>query len=303
MRGLDIDIEYICEFVVLAETCNYMEAADRLFVSQSALSRHIKAIEEELKVQLFDRSTRKVSLAPFGSLFLPYARQIASTRYAYEAAIAGALKAEHGNIRLGTIPVMSQHGITDLIMRFRQENPGFSMDIIEGDSLELTRMLRSGQCDLAFLREGETNTSEFNIVHHDTDQLTAFLHRDHPFAGSPFIRIEHLRNEPLMLLSKNTFMYSLCMEACKRAGFTPNVVLTTHRASNMLDLVRKKMGIALLTRRPTLPLLTDDIVAIDIEPRIITNINLAYPKNQTLSMGASRFINMVNMRAACGGAR
>ena len=298
LRGLDIDIEYICEFVVLAETCNYMEAADRLFVSQSALSRHIKAIEEELKVQLFDRSTRKVSLSPFGSLFLPYARQIASTRYAYEAAIAGALKAEHGNIRLGTIPVMSQYGITDLIMRFRQENPGFSMDIIEGDSLELTRMLRSGQCDLAFLREGETNTSEFNIVHHDTDQLTAFLHRDHPFAGSPFIRIEHLRNEPLMLLSKNTFMYSLCMDACKNAGFVPNVVLTTHRASNMLDLVRKKMGIALLTKRPTLPLLTKDIVAIDIEPRIITNINLAYPKNQTLSVGARRFINMVNTRTA-----
>lgn len=293
-----MEIEYTCEFVVLAETCNYMEAADRLFVSQSALSRHIKALEEELKVQLFDRSTRKVSLSPFGSLFLPYARQIASTRYAYEAAIAGALKAEHGNIRLGTIPVMSQYGITDLIMRFRQENPGFSMDIIEGDTLELTRMLRSDQCDLAFLREGETNTSEFNIVHHDTDQLTAFLHRDHPFASSPFIRIEHLRNEPLMLLSKNTFMYSLCMEACKSAGFTPNVVLTTHRASNMLDLVRKKMGIALLTKRPTLPLLTDDIVAIDIEPRIITNINLAYPKNQTLSVGARRFINLVNTRTA-----
>lgn len=66
-----MEIEYICEFVVLAETCNYMEAADRLFVSQSALSRHIKALEEDLQVQLFDRSTRKVSLSPFGSLFLP----------------------------------------------------------------------------------------------------------------------------------------------------------------------------------------------------------------------------------------
>ena len=187
-----MEIEYICEFVVLAETCNYMEAADRLFVSQSALSRHIKALEEELHVQLFDRSTRKVSLSPFGSLFLSYARQIASTRYAYEAAISGALKAEHGNIRIGSIPVMSQYRITDLIMRFRQENPGFSMDIIEGDTLELTRMLRSGQCDLAFLREGETNTGEFNIIHHDTDQLTAFMHRDHPFADRQFIRIELL---------------------------------------------------------------------------------------------------------------
>lgn len=60
----------------------------------------------------------------------------------------------------------------------------------------------------------------------------------------------------------------------------------------------KRVGIALLTRRPTLPLLTEDIVAIDIEPRIITNINLSYPKNQTLSVGARRFINLVNTHTA-----
>lgn len=159
-------------------------------------------------------------------------------------------------------------------------------------------MLRSGQCNLAFLREGETNTGDLSTIRHDADQLTAFMHRDHPFAGRQFICIEYLKNEPLMLLSKNTFMYSLCMDACKNAGFVPNVVLTTHRASDMLDLVRKKMGIALLTRRPTLPLLTEDIVAIDIEPRIITSINLACPKNQTLSVGARRFINLVNTRTA-----
>ena len=169
-----MEIEYTCEFVVLAETCNYMEAADRLFVSQSALSRHIKTLEEELKVQLFDRSTRKVSLSPFGSLFLPYARQIASTRYAYEAAIAGALKAEHGNIRLGTIPVMSQYGITDLIMRFRQENPGFSMDIIEGDTLDVTSNSETGDVEekLPVTTEGKDLTIAFN-VRYITDVLKA----------------------------------------------------------------------------------------------------------------------------------
>ena len=291
-----MEIEYICEFVVLAETCNYMEAADQLFISQSALSRHIKALEDELRVQLFDRTTHKVFLSSFGHLFLPFAKQIAATRYEYETAIGNALNAEHGNIRIGSIPVMSQYHITDLVMRFREENPGFSLDIIEGDSTELVRMLRSGQCNLAFLREGEEDTNEFNTIHYDSDVLTAFVHKDHPFARREFIRIEHLKNEPLMLLSKNTFMYSLCLGACHRAGFEPTVVLTTHRASNMLDFVRKKMGVALLTKRPTLPILTDDIAVVDIEPRIITNINLAYPKNQPLSVGARRFVNLLTSR-------
>ncbi|MGN1368834.1 MAG: LysR family transcriptional regulator, partial [Aristaeellaceae bacterium] len=196
-----MDIEYICEFVILSETCNYMEAADQLFISQSALSRHIKTLEESLGVQLLDRSTRKVSLSRFGMLFLPYARQILATRYEYETAISTALKAAHGNIRIGAIPVMSHYHITDLILRFQKENPGISLDLIEGDTTDLTRMLRSGQCDIAFVREGEDSTDEFNIIHHDTDQLAAFLRKDHPFASRQFIRIEHLRTEPLMLLS------------------------------------------------------------------------------------------------------
>lgn len=196
-----MDINYICEFSVLAETCSYMEAADQLFISQSALSRHIKSLEEELGVQLFDRSTWKVSLSRYGAVFLPFARQIAATRYEYETALAAAQNACHGNIRIGTIPVMSHYQITDLLAEFQKNNVGFTLD----------------------------------------------------------------------------------------------VVLTTRRAANMLDLVRKGMGIALLSRRPTIPLMTDDIAAIDIEPRIITNINLAYPKNHQLSEGVKQFIRLVNI--------
>lgn len=288
-----MEIGYIGEFVILAETCNYMEAADQLFISQSSLSRHTKALEEELGVSLFDRSTRKVSLTSFGALLLPYAQRIAATRYEFDAALKNALNAEHGNIRIGTIPVMAQYQITDLISRFRKENPSFSLDIIEGDSLQLTKQLRSGQCDLAFLREGDMGDDEFNKIHYTTDTLCAFMSKNHPFAKRDFVRIEHLRNEPLMLLGKDTFMYSLCVKACTNAGFTPNVVLTNHRAANLLDLARKEVGIALLTKRPALPLVTDDLVSVEIEPRIITNINLAFPKDRPLSAGAKRFIGMV----------
>ena len=129
-----MDLNYIREFVVLANTCNYMEAAEQLFISQSALSRHIKNLEEELGVSLFDRSTRSVTLNAFGMLFLPYARQMAALHHEYATALGNALNAEHGNIRIGSIPMMSHYGITDVMVRFRKENPRFTLDVIEGDS-------------------------------------------------------------------------------------------------------------------------------------------------------------------------
>ncbi|MDO4483961.1 MAG: LysR family transcriptional regulator substrate-binding protein [Clostridia bacterium] len=85
------------------------------------------------------------------------------------------------------------------------------------------------------------------------------------------------------------------MDAYKKAGFEPRVVLTMHRADNMLDLCRKGMGIVLLNKAPILPMLTEDLVAVDIEPRIITHINLAYPKNKQLNIGARRLMEMVRV--------
>lgn len=60
-----MEIDYIREFVTLADVGNYMEAADILFISQSTLSRHIKSIEEDLGAPLFDRTTRKVVINEF----------------------------------------------------------------------------------------------------------------------------------------------------------------------------------------------------------------------------------------------
>ncbi len=290
-----MEISYICEFVTLAETCNYMEAADQLFISQSALSRHIKTLEDDLGVQLFDRTTRKVSLSEFGSLFLPFARQIATIRYEYEATISAAKMAEHDHIRIGSIPTMINYHITDLLANFQKSNPGISMDVFEGDTLELTKMLRSGQCDLAFLRQTEESAEDLNMLPFQGDQIVAIMSRKHPFASRSYIRTEQLKNEPLILLSRNTYMYSLCVNTCKKAGFEPHIMLTMHRADNMLDFVRKGMGIALLNRGPTESMLTDDLVAIDIEPRIFTHVALAYPKGKQLNAGAKRFINMIQI--------
>lgn len=288
-----MDLNYIREFVVLANTCNYMEAAEQLFISQSALSRHIKNLEEELGVSLFDRSTRSVTLNAFGMLFLPYARQMAALHHEYATALGNALNAEHGNIRIGSIPTMSHYGITDVMVRFRKENPRFTLDVIEGDFNQLTKMLRSNQCSLAFIREWDDLDNEFNKVRFTTDNLGAFLPKSHPLAREKVLHLDQLKGEPLILLGKDTFMYSLCMQSCKNAGFVPNVVFTGYRAENIVDLVCKGMGIALLTKKPTRPLMNDALVVLDIEPRIVTPISLAYSKTHPLDVGSKHFLELV----------
>ena len=89
-----MEINYLREFVVLAQTGNFMEAADLLYCSQSTLSKHIQNMETELGVPLFDRTTRKVALSKFGQLLLPYAKQIAELQDTYTAILQSGLSTD-----------------------------------------------------------------------------------------------------------------------------------------------------------------------------------------------------------------
>ena len=86
-----MEINYLRELVVLAQMGNFLEAADALYIAQSTLSKHIKKIESELGVPLFDRTTRKVSISKYGQLFLPYAKQIAEIQDQYTIALQNSL--------------------------------------------------------------------------------------------------------------------------------------------------------------------------------------------------------------------
>lgn len=288
-----MDIDYLREFVVLSETGNFLEAADQLFISQSALSRHIKSLEDELGVAVFDRTTRRVVLNQYGRLLLPYAKEIDRIHYEYTTAFYNELNGEHGNVRVGAIPVMAQYHITDVLARFQKENANFSMDVIEADSLQLVKMLRSNQCDFAFLREWDDSDNEFNKIPFTTDNMAALMPLDHPLAKEESLQLGQLYRDPLLLLARDTFMYSLCVQKCREAGFEPHIAFTGHRAENIVDLVSKGMGVALLMKKPVLYMERKDIAIVDVQPLISTTISLAYAKNTRMSSAAAHFLNLV----------
>lgn len=287
-----MDINYMKEFVVLAETGNFLEAADYLYMSQSSLSRHIKSIEEELGTTLFDRTTRKVSLNEYGKAFLPYAKQISQIQYEYTTELMNKIQTANEMLTIGAIPTMAHYHITNLISDYQVSHPDYTINIIENDSLSLINDLNQGKCDLAFIRESD-KVSHFNDlvrIPYTTDNMVAVLPASHPCAGQDSITLDEIKNENLLLLDQNTLMYALCLASCEKSGFTPKVKYTGHRAENMISLVSKGMGIALLTKRPAQYFLREDIAIVDIHPLINTKISLVYTQKHEISCPAKNFM-------------
>lgn len=291
-----MEVGYLKEFVVLAKTENYLEAAENLFISQSSLSKHIQALEKELDVTLFDRTTRKVSLNENGKVFLKYAQEMLTLQHQCQTALMNLKEAEEQNLAIGSIPIIAPYGITDLLLDFKQENVKINLSIIEGEAHQLKEKIRNGQCDLAFIRQisqaDEEVEEEFSVIHFTTDHLVAVLPCDHPLANETLLELNSLKNEDFLFLQPDSMMYKLSLEVCQEVGFTPNIVYTGQRAENIIDLVSKGMGLSLLMAKPISYINTQNVVRlVPVLPNVETEIVVYYKKDSLLSKAASHFLN------------
>ncbi len=279
-KGDRMDTTRCHEFVVLAQTCNYLQAADQLFISQSTLSKHIKSLERDLGVELFNRTTRHVQLTEHGRVFLPFARRIAAAAHDAGVALHDASDNERRVLQIGSIPVMVPYGITALLHGFEREHPNARLHIMEGEADQLKGMLRRRELDLAFIREWDGDESldsgdeEFATTFYTEDRLAAVLPAGHPLAIRSSVRLSELANEEFLLLPKGTVMNALIMDACAVEGFVPEVRYRGARAENILDLVSRGMGVSLLMRTPASYLARADVSIVDLDQPITTAIKL-----------------------------
>jgi len=288
-----MEIQYVREFLSLAETGSFFETAEQLFVTTSSLSRHIKALESEMGVTLFDRNTRKVTLNRYGKLFLPYAREFVRIDEECTRAFAADRHDRNSTITIGSIPMMRAYRITDLLAEYQFSNKTTELNVLEGDPFNLLPRLKEKEIDFAFLRDQGTLSEEFDKISFTEDHLCIVVPVNHPLAGRTVVGISDLKNEQLLMIGKDAFMYKLCTDLCRETGFEPMVRFTSHRAENLIDGVERGMGLAMLMRKPAALLISDRCKLIDVIPEVKTIISLVWLKNRKLLPHQKRFMELV----------
>lgn len=295
-----MNIAWFREFVVLADTCNYLEASEQLFISQSTLSKHIKALEDELGLTLFDRSTRKVRLSPTGQTLLPYARSISEAEFAFQVAARNQQENLHGKVVIDAIPTLPQYNITDIISEFQKLYPQYSINMLAAEQRNPEEDLRNGLCELAFIRRQQGHQPEADIEElpfFPRDDMVAVLPRNHPLAATPLVRLEQLRDEAFVTLEEDSELHRLFRGACQRAGFFPKIAFTCNEVGSILDLVTRGSGVALLmrghTNRPKAGNFQEEqpFLVRTLMPKTCTDLNLCYLHTRPLSPAAKAFLN------------
>lgn len=288
-----MDIDLLREFIMLAEVKNYMAAADSLFISQPTLSRHIKRLEDDLGMPLFDRNPRKVELTRAGEVFLPYARQMLDIQQEYRKAFQNIYMEDGSVLKIGTFPMMVAYGITDILQKFHKNNPDTSLIISEMKYHEMLNALDENQCDFVFARETGKAEDDFSRIAIGKDCLVAVLPKEHPLAKNKKVALSLLKEENLLLPVKDSSLYHLCVQVCRNAGFEPKISFMSRGTATAMDLVSRQMGVALLMKRPCQLEQQGQVALLEIEPGISAHISVIYRKRELMEPTAAKFLSLI----------
>lgn len=288
---------------MLSETLHYSQAAEKLYMTQSNLSKHIQAMEKELGAPLFVRSYHKLELTPFGRTMLPFAYDMMTIKGKYEAAAMTMLQGGSRVLRISTIPALPDYNITEKFLRFHEMHPDVKISVSEADSVVIRKELLEHQCDLAILRDSRDIPDASRVTDGEDmlrripfrrDSLVAVLPMGHPLAQEKHVSLQQLSGDRFVLIKEGSLPYQLCLSACKTAGFIPQVEFTSHNRDAMVDMVAKGSLTALLfsSHVENLRGRGRDFVALPIRPALYCDVFIACLKHETLPDYAQDFIRM-----------
>lgn len=152
-----MDINRLNEFITLATLLNYSKAANQLYLTQPALSRHIHDLEQTLGTQLFIRDTHNVHLTSVGEIFLKEAQEIIQ-RYNHALDLIKEVSSTStGELKIGFLGTASQSFLSDFVMGFTASHPQIKLSMTS-DALDiLVKQLNDGLTDLAFVTHVDKN--------------------------------------------------------------------------------------------------------------------------------------------------
>lgn len=233
--------------IAVAEELSFTRAAQRCGVVQSSLSHQLQALEREIGVELFARTSRRVEITPAGRAFLVHARASLETAQRAVSDAQSASGQVSGTLAIGMIPTLTTLDLPKALGAFHQQYPKVKTTLIEDGSDALMELVRMGQLDVAFVgldqRTAPQGVDYSTISRQDLHVVVAATHR---LAGRKQLRLKDLARDPFVDFPRNSSGRIPTDQAFTASGVTRDVVFEAANIEVMLGLVSESLVITML---------------------------------------------------------
>ena len=287
-----MEIRQLRYLMAIAEEANFTRAAEKVFVSQSALSQQIQVLEQEVGTVLLDRSKRGVRLTSAGEILFRHAERIMLELEQAQVAIQELEGLQRGELRVGVVQTVNDYLMPSLVSAFSEQYPDIRLSIDELPSDELEFGLERGllQVGLGFIPP--TNTLiDTNALFEE--QLVFVTRDDHPLAKDKSLAVSMLDDLPMVMLSNTFCTRRLWEENARLAAAQPRIVMEMNTVSSILSVVEKTGLPTVLPKQTLNNKRTQNLISLDLHsPTPLRQVGLLWYRDNYLCSISRAFIDI-----------
>ena len=249
-HGKIMDFRHLRYFQAVAEDLSYSRAGRRLHIAQPALSRAVKELEEELQVELLERSRQHVRLTPAGATMLYEAVRLFEGWEEALRRVRRTASGAEGELRLGYVGPPTAPFLARLVLEYRRRYPLVSLHLEERTPERVWEMVATGKLSAALTRPvSSPKDLGLRTVLLREERLGAALRPDHPLAGRKSLSWKMLAKEPLVVLARRegASLHDTVLLGCRQAGFVPKLAHTPSLIGTVMTYVAGGAGIGVVT--------------------------------------------------------
>ena len=286
-----MDLATLNAFIAIAELGSFSEAAERLHLTQPAVSKRIASLELQLNVRLFDRLGREVSLTEAGRALLPRAYQILNVLDDTRRALTNLNGEISGRLTLATSHHIGLHRLPPLLRAFTRAHPQVALDIQFLDSEVAYEEVLHGRAELAVITLAPETREPVHAVAVWDDPLDFVAAPEHPLARSHVISLADVARHPAVFPGGNTFTHHIVRRLFEAQELTPNIAMST----NYLETIKMMVSIGLAWSVLPRTMLDDQVARLPL-PGIQLSRQLGYISHteRTLSNAARAFMTLLD---------
>jgi DNA-binding transcriptional LysR family regulator len=283
-----MELQQLKYFREVAEREHVTRAAEKLFVSQSAVSRAVNQLEEELGVPLFYRRGRAIELSPYGRLFLDHVTRALNVLESGKRLLNEQTGGESGTVSLGFLHSLGIEMVPRLIKEYRRKHPGIQFTLLVQHSGKLLmEELVAGSIDLCLSVPGMFAQSDVAWSHLLDEELLIAMPQSHRLATKRTVNLRELSSEPFLALSAEHTLRIIFDTLCADSSFLPKIAFEGMDVATLRGLIAAGLGIALL---PPSPARFPGIVEIKLsQPRPVRPLGIGWVEDRYLPPCAVEF--------------
>ena len=290
-----VNLNQLRAFYYVAKHASYTVAAQKLFISQPAVTAQIKLFENFYEVKLFNRKGRSLFLSHIGKLLFEKAEAIFALENDIETILTQRRELNQGVLEIGCTKAYAKHIMPSIISIFHRTYPNIRIILEEGSSMTMINSLRDYKNEIIVVAQMDIKDSRIQFIPFSQEEIVVIMAVNHPLARKKDITFHDIEKEPIILKGTGSGTRKKVTDLFKKNKSVPNVFMESNNTEFIMDLVERGEGISFLVKPSIEQKIKEKKIVMHRlkNIRLFLDVSLGFSKNTPLSPAATAFYGVV----------